>query len=93
MEPEVNGRHSHPLIQVFFFSCLCYFPPSLALLIVGCHGNKSIGGGSIIEAVVGLVVSWELDIVKWSDSCTHKQRVRWSRREVEGAGGEGGRDE
>lgn len=24
--------------------------------------------------------------MKWSDSCTHKQRVRWSRREVEGLG-------
>lgn len=48
---------------------------------------KAQGGGtSIIEAVVGLVVGWELGIVKWSDSCTHKQRVRWSRREVEGLG-------
>lgn len=48
---------------------------------------KAQGGGtSIIEAVVGLVVSWELGIVKWSDSCTHKQRARWSRREVEGQG-------
>lgn len=73
-----------------------FFPPSLplpipslspflAILIVGRHGNKSTqkgrgGGASIIEAAVGLVVSRELDIVKWSDSCTHKQRVRWSRR-------------
>ncbi len=48
---------------------------------------KAQGGGtSIIEAVVGLVVGWELGIVKWSNSCTHKQRVRWSRREVEGLG-------
>lgn len=31
-------------------------------------------------------MGWELGIVKWSDSCTHKQRVRWSRREVEGLG-------
>lgn len=58
---------------------------------------KALGGGtSIIEAVVGLVVGWELGIVKWSNSCTHKQRVRWSRREVEGLGvmeRERGRDE
>lgn len=36
----------------FFFSCLCYFPPSLslflALLIVGCHGNKSTGRGGLL---------------------------------------------
>lgn len=56
------------------------------LFIMGCHGNESTetGGASIIETVVGLVVGWELVIVKWSDSCTHKQRVRWSRREAEG---------
>lgn len=51
-----------------------------------------VGGASIIEAVVGLVVGWEVGVVKWSDSCTHTQRVRWSRREVEGMG-VGGREE
>lgn len=39
---------------------------------------------------MGLVVSWELGMVKWSDSCTHKQCVRWSRREVGGGGERGG---
>lgn len=50
---------------------------------------KAKGGGGI-EAVVGLVVSWELGMVKWSDLCTHKQCVRWSRREVGGRGERGG---
>lgn len=36
--------------------------------------------------VAGLVVSWELGMVKWSDLCTHKQCVQWSRREVGGRG-------
>lgn len=47
---------------------------------------RGVVGASIIDTVVGLVVGRELGIVKWSDSCTHKQRVRWSRREVEGLG-------
>lgn len=47
---------------------------------------KAKGGGGGIEAVAGLVVGWELGMVKWSDLCTHKQCVRWSRREVGGRG-------
>lgn len=60
------------LFLSLFFSSLC------VVMVI-----KAKGGG--VEAVVGLVVSWELGRMKWSDSCTHKQCVRWSRREV-GAG-------
>lgn len=56
----------------------------LSLLCVVMVIEAKGGGG--IEAVAGLVVSWELGMVKWSDLCTHKQCVRWSRREVGGRG-------
>ena len=87
IKPEVNGRHSHPLIHVF--SCLCYFPtsPLLPLLFVGCHGNKSTVGGGLL--LLKQLWDWKwagIWVVKWSDSCTHKQRVRWGRREVERLG-------
>lgn len=90
---KVNGRHSHLLIH-FFFPPLCRFPlslplsPILTLFFVRRHGNKSTRTGVVVGGVVLLLWErrrdwWragELDVAKWSDSCTHKQRVRWSRR-------------
>lgn len=65
MELEVKGRHSHPYNSSFSFSCLCYFPlspcPWWVVMEMKAQGG---GGASIIEAVVGLVVGWELGIVK-----------------------------
>lgn len=63
MELEVKGRHSHPYNSSFSFSCLCYFPLSPCPRWVVME-MKAGGGASIIEAVVGLVVGWELGIVK-----------------------------
>lgn len=74
--------HSRFFLPLLFSS----ISPSLSSLWVVMEMKAQGGGTSIIEAVVGLVVGWELGIVKWSNSCTHKQRVRWSRREVEGLG-------
>lgn len=62
--PTLSFKFFSPASAIFL-RCALFLAP----LIVGCHGNKStgqrVGGGdSIIEAVVGLVVSWELGIVK-----------------------------
>lgn len=64
MELEVKGRHSHPYNSSFSFSCLCYFPLSPCPRWVVMEIKAGGGGASIIEAVVGLVVGWELAIVK-----------------------------
>lgn len=64
MELEVKGRHSHPYNSSFSFSCLRYFPLSPCPRWVVMEIKAGGGGASIIEAVVGLVVGWELAIVK-----------------------------
>lgn len=66
MELEVKGRHSHPYNSSFSFSCLCYFPlsPCPRWVVMEMKAGVGVGGASIIEAVVGLVVGRELGIVK-----------------------------
>lgn len=87
-----GSREGTPTLSFTFFPASAIFlhlslslPLSSLWVVMEMKARGGVGA-SIIDTVVGLVVGWELGIVKWSDSCTHKQRVRWSRREVEGLG-------
>lgn len=78
-----------PSRSPFFHASALFLSLLLSLLcVVMVIKAKGGGRGGGLDAVVGLVVSWELGMVKWSDSCTHKQCVRWSRRVVGGRGWE-----